>query len=85
MSKSPEERIQKLEAQKTACLKKTEIAAHEDDDQYSYVDILEGSYLEMKRSNDHTFLLRCNVCGFSIRHLNWLSSLRTASKEERYR
>lgn len=57
MSKSPEESAE--------CLKETEVAAHEDDDQYSYVDILEGSYLEMKRSNTDTFILRCNVCGFS--------------------
>ena len=46
MSKSPEESAE--------CLKETEVAAHEDDDQYSYVDILEGSYLEMKRSNTDT-------------------------------
>lgn len=51
--------------QKTACLKETEVAAHVDDDQYSCVDILEGSYLEMKRSNTDTFVLRCNVRGFS--------------------
>ena len=38
MSKSPEESAE--------CLKETEVAAHEDDDQYSYVDILEGSYYD---------------------------------------
>lgn len=57
--------MSKKKVQKTSCLKEAEIAAHEDDDQYSCVDILEGSYLEMKRSNADTFILRCNVCGFS--------------------
>lgn len=67
--------MSKKKVQKTAHLKETEVAAHEDDDQYSYVDILEGSYLEMKRSNADTFVLRCNVCGFSIRHPSLLSFL----------
>lgn len=57
--------MSKKKAQKTSCLKEAEIAAHEDDDQYSCVDILEGSYLEMKRSNADTFILRCNERGFS--------------------
>lgn len=60
-----EETMSKKKVQKTSCLKEAEIAAHEDDDQYSCVDILEGSYLEMKRNNADTFILRCNVCGFS--------------------
>ena len=57
--------MSKKKVQKTSCLKEAEIATHEDDDQYSYVDILEGSYLEMKRNNADTFVLRCNERGFS--------------------
>ncbi len=51
--------------QKVARLKEAEVATHEDNDQYSYVNILEGSYLELKRNDVNTFILRCNECGFS--------------------
>lgn len=65
MSKSSKEKIQKVEAQRIAHLEETEVAAHEDNDQYSCVDILEGSYLEMKKRDAGAFVLRCNVRGFS--------------------
>lgn len=80
MSKSSKGKIQKLEAQKIAHLKESEIATHEDDDQYSYVDILEGSYLEMKRNNADTFILRCNVCGFST-FVTMLKNFSTSGKK----
>lgn len=75
-----EKNMSKKKVQKTSCLKEAEIAAHEDDDQYSCVDILEGSYLEMKRSNDETFVLRCNVCGFST-FVTMLKNFSTSGKE----
>ena len=78
--KSPKGKIQKLEVQKTAYLKETEVATYEDDDQYSCVDILEGSYLEMKRSNTDTFALRCNARGFST-FVTMLKKFSTSGKK----
>ena len=75
-----EETMSKKKVQKISCLKEAEIAAHEDDDQYSCVDILEGSYLEMKRSNADTFILRCNVCGFST-FVTMLKKFATSGKK----
>lgn len=80
MSKSSNEKIQKLEAQEIAHLEETEVATHEDNDQYSCVDILEGSYLEMKRSNADTFVLRCNVRGFST-FVTMLKKFSTSGKK----
>ena len=80
MSKSHKGKIQKPEVHKTAHLKEAEVTTHEDDELYSCVDILEGSYLEMKRSNADTFILRCNVRGFST-FVTMLKNFSTSGKK----